>query len=264
MNKKVVYSALVGNYDILKQPEELRQDYDYICFSNDIQEKNCGVWQIRRIPYSHRENVRMSRYVKMHPHTLLPEYEFCLWLDCNQRLTAEHYDKADMLIGNGEISAMVIHPERDCVYQESYALAGYLTGEPYKVYLQTKFLLSQKFPPRAGLYVTCCMLLKPQHPKISRFLNMWWEQCEKFSCRDQMGVMYALAQADVKPAVFFHRDYWMKYRLPHLNEKKQYTFLQRLKRFICRKFFLYRLKLLFFCHGIKDFDWQRVTLIEMQ
>ena len=238
MNKKVIYSALVGDYDILKQPEVIREDYDYICFSNDIKEKSCGVWKIRPIFYENSENVRICRYVKMHPHVLLPEYEFCIWLDCNQRLTTEHYERADQLVLDGQICAMVIHPERDCVYQEAYALAGYLTGNPMKVYQQTKFLLSKRFPPRVGLYVTCCVFFKSQHPQIIKFLDTWWEQCEQYSCRDQMGVMYALYQVQLKPAIFFLRDYWGKYRYSHLNEKIEYTFFQRAIRFIFKKFYL--------------------------
>ena len=224
MNKKVVYTALVGNYDLLKEPEVIRDDYDYICFSNDLPNKHYGVWKVRPISYKNDENVRICRYIKMHPHTLLAEYDYCLWLDCNQRLTEDHYERADQLIHRGEICAMVIHPERDCVYQEAYALAGYLTGNPLKVYLQTKFLLSQKFPARKGLYVTCCMLFQHKHPQIIKFLNTWWSQCEQYSYRDQMGVMYALFQAKLKPAMFFSRSYWEKYRFPHLHEKIKYTF----------------------------------------
>lgn len=264
VSRKVIYTALVGDYDLLPQPEVVRSDYDYVCFSNEFAEGQCGVWQIRRIDYYNQEGVRICRYVKMHPHLLLPEYEYSVWLDCNQRLTEEHYRRADQLIESGAVCAMVIHPERDCVYQEAYALSGYLTGDPEKVYQQTLFLLSHGFPERMGLYVTCCMLLQHQNIQIKDFLDRWWRQCEQFSCRDQMGVMYALTEAGVKPSVFFPRDYWDKYRFPHAVKLPRYSFMQRAIRFAARRFYLLRLRLLFRRHGILGYDWHKVHLITMK
>lgn len=262
-NRKVIYTALAGNYDLLKQPEAVHPDYDYVCFSNDIPEDRLGVWRIRPIGYRNREDVRICRYVKMHPHLLLGEYDRCVWLDCNQRLTEEHYARADRLIAAGSVCAMVLHPERDCVYQEAFALSGYLTGDPEKVYRQTQFLLARGFPPRQGLYVTCCVLLAHHDPRVVRFLESWWELCERYSCRDQMGVMYALAEAGLKPDLFFGRDYWALYRFPHAAPLPHYSFFQRGKRFLARHFFLIRLKLLFRKYGIREFDWHRIQLIGM-
>ena len=42
MNKKVIYTCLVGNYDVLRQPLAIDESYDYICFSNDIKELESG------------------------------------------------------------------------------------------------------------------------------------------------------------------------------------------------------------------------------
>ena len=42
MNKKVIYTCLVGNYDVLRQPLAIDESYDYICFSNDIKEERVG------------------------------------------------------------------------------------------------------------------------------------------------------------------------------------------------------------------------------
>ena len=51
MNRYVIYTAVVGNYDEIKQPQVVDNRFDYILFSNDIKEKNVGIWQVRPIPY---------------------------------------------------------------------------------------------------------------------------------------------------------------------------------------------------------------------
>ena len=39
MNKKVIYTSLVGEYDVLPEPSFVMKDWDYICFSNDYKKK---------------------------------------------------------------------------------------------------------------------------------------------------------------------------------------------------------------------------------
>ncbi|MCD7978378.1 MAG: DUF616 domain-containing protein, partial [Tannerellaceae bacterium] len=83
MNKKVIYTCLVGNYDSLSQPGIVCEEFDYICFSNNIKEQKIGVWQIRPIPFFHGNKTRLSRYVKLNPHIVLPNYIYSLWIDAN-------------------------------------------------------------------------------------------------------------------------------------------------------------------------------------
>ena len=91
MNKKVIYTCLVGNYDVLRQPLAIDESYDYICFSNDIKEERVGVWQIRPIPFKHKDKARLSRYVKILPHRALEDYEWSLWMDANIQITKKEF-----------------------------------------------------------------------------------------------------------------------------------------------------------------------------
>ena len=91
MNKKVIYTCLVGNYDVLRQPLAIDESYDYVCFSNDIKEDRVGVWQIRPIPFVHEDKARLSRYVKILPHRALEDYEWSLWMDANIQITDKEF-----------------------------------------------------------------------------------------------------------------------------------------------------------------------------
>ena len=75
MNKIAIYTVLTGNYDELRQPEVIDETFDYICFSNDIRESQIGIWQVRPFDNRNTNATRESRYPKLNPHAVLPEYE---------------------------------------------------------------------------------------------------------------------------------------------------------------------------------------------
>lgn len=52
MKKFVIYSVLVGNYDDVLQPAVIDDRFDYILFSNDINENNMGVGILKRFQKS--------------------------------------------------------------------------------------------------------------------------------------------------------------------------------------------------------------------
>lgn len=82
--KKVVYTALTGSYDALEQHKYVNPEYDYICFSNDFgDKKKIGIWTIRKIDYPSDDKQLQSRYPKLQPHEVLPEYDVSLYVDAN-------------------------------------------------------------------------------------------------------------------------------------------------------------------------------------
>lgn len=82
--KKCIYTCIIGMYDFLIQPGHVNEDFDYICFTNQII-KDPGVWEIRPLPdVDDLEDLNLiNRYVKMHPHILLKEYDLTIYIDGN-------------------------------------------------------------------------------------------------------------------------------------------------------------------------------------
>jgi len=95
--KKVVYTAVVGDYDTLKDWRNWegginKQDnWDYVCFTDNPDLKS-ELWDIRQIPKeeiieddSHFEGDRTktARKYKLLPHRLFPEHDVSIWLDAS-------------------------------------------------------------------------------------------------------------------------------------------------------------------------------------
>lgn len=236
MNKKAIYTCLVGNYDELRQPLVVDESYDYICFSNDIKEKKVGVWQIRPIPFEHKDKARLSRYVKLLPHRVLQDYEWSLWMDANIQITgAEFYSIVDSKISEGGLIYQVnhCHPPCDCTYDEiKFAYLGNRAGlrEAFRQYWHLK---RDGFPKHWGLFENNCILRQHNKAQAREISEEWWKEYMSHTKRDQFNLMYVYWKNNLKPSLLLPPDndtrnvdylQWNSHAV-----KPQNTFMYRLK-----------------------------------
>lgn len=217
-SKIAIYTCLVGGYDSLEDPEAPDPRCDYICFSNDIPEPQIGVWQIRRFPYENANATRASRFPKLQPHAVLPEYEYSLYIDANQILSRELQERVFRLIDEGAVCGMVVHPERDCVYQEAYFLASSVCGGlsgVRRIFRMVRLLVRERYPEHFGLYCCCAIFRKHHSPEVMAFSDLWWDLYCRYSHRDQMSANYALWKVGLTPAVLWGRDFFLRFSRPH-------------------------------------------------
>ena len=250
MHSLAIYTALTGSYDDLRQPETVRTDADYICFSNDILEKKVGVWAIRPIPFENHDPVRVSRFPKLNPHLVLPEYEASLYVDANLLVTEELDEAVSRAFASQTPCAMVPHPNHKGVYEEGMFLIRHSMGEPFKVYRQITELVRNGFRDDAGLFV--CSLLFRRHldPRVIAFSENWWRGFQAGAKRDQLSVMPALAVAKLVPDILVSPNYVRKNTAPHAA-RHGHSFVWHGWHFAIRTILAYRMKHLFLVHGIE-------------
>ena len=187
----VVYTALFGDYDELLPVETPDSNADYVCFS-DRERETCGVWQIVPSPFYHPDPVRMARYVKLHPFDLFPDYEWALWVDGNLCFKESVTDCVRRVESAGSQVAMIPHKYRDCVYEE--ALECLRCGKVFAgdVVRQVLAYLSEGIPGHGGMYETNCMVMSLKDPDLEDAFSLWWQQVERYSCRDQIALGHVL------------------------------------------------------------------------
>lgn len=202
MNQFVIYTAIVGNYDEIYQPEVIDDRFDYIIFSNDINENTIGVWQIRPINYDNPIQTKIARWVKTHPDELLKEYKFSIWMDANIVIQTDYtYTKAlDLYKKNINISA-ISHPIRKCIYEECAILLTYRLEKEDVVMNWVSFLKSNKYPYNIGLCETG-VLYRVHNEHIKQFNIVWWQYIEQYSRRDQLSFNFALWQQNIECDLF--------------------------------------------------------------
>ena len=63
---KVIYTAIIGGYDELIEPEYIPKEWEFVCFSDrNLKSK---VWDVRKVVPKYEQPVRNSRYYKTKPH----------------------------------------------------------------------------------------------------------------------------------------------------------------------------------------------------
>lgn len=205
MNKIAIYTSLVGGYERLLQPKIIDERFDYICFSSDINEKRVGVWEIREIPFSCSDATRLSRYVKLMPHKAFPEYEYSLWMDANIQIVGrEFYDIILGHINTGMQVGHVVHPFRDCIYDDiKECIVNNRVGywEARRQYLHLK---KEGFPRHYGLYENN-IILRRHNDKlvVTLFEDIWKEYCS-YSKRDQFCLVYIYWKHKFSPSLLFN------------------------------------------------------------
>lgn len=205
--KKVIYSAIVGSYDNIIQPKAVSPDYDYILFNNDISESQIGVWKIRKIPYNNKDNTRIARWVKTHPHILLPEYDFSVWVDSNVVIVSDKvYEIFNELNEKGSLISSFAHPQRDCIYDECLQVALKDKDSFKRMLPQMTYLKEVGYPRHQGLFETNCVY-RAHQKKVSQLNEEWWKMINRFSKRDQLSFNYVLWNNKIECDYLLDKEY---------------------------------------------------------
>ncbi|MBO7433902.1 MAG: DUF616 domain-containing protein [Salinivirgaceae bacterium] len=198
MNKFAIYTAIVGDYDEIPQPLIVDDRFDYILFSNDIKKTKVGAWQIRNIVYENADRIKIARWVKTHPTELLPEYVFSVWIDANIQIKTDYiyYKVMDLFDTSIHIST-VVHPQRDCIYNEMFTVYDSYLETESTLFDWAKILRRNRYPKKNGLNETNILYRNHSTDIIKRFNNLWWSYIEKYSRRDQLSFNFALWQLNI-------------------------------------------------------------------
>ncbi|WOF96301.1 DUF616 domain-containing protein [Segatella copri] len=211
--KKVVYTALTGSYDALEQHKYVNPEYDYICFSNDFgDKKKIGIWTIRKINYPSDDKQLQSRFPKLQPHEVLPEYDISLYVDANVNiLTPYLFRRIDELMKESVKLAGVKHQFRDCLYEEGYRVwIGGVDKNINVIRKQLSYYKQDGFPRHFGMYEANVIFRQHNDPLIIKQCDEWWRLRLNYSKRDQLGYSYTLWKYNIPFAYLLPEDQWAR------------------------------------------------------
>ena len=219
MKKFAIYSAIVGNYDEIIQPLYVDDRFDYILFSNDISEKQVGVWEIQSIPYNNQTQTKIARWVKTHPEELLPDYVCSIWIDANIQISSSYiYSKSIELFDSGAILSCMKHPLRDCVYDEAAEILALGLDHERTIVKWIQRLKNERFPSHFGLFETGIVFRTHTQQLIKLFNGTWWDCILSNSKRDQLSFPYALNKTGLDCIYFLPDSEDIRYSA-HFNYK---------------------------------------------
>ena len=227
----VIYTAITGGKDELREPAFLTPNVDHICFTDNPKLKS-DVWDIRPIKYRHTDPVRVAKHPKLLPHLYLREYDWSLWIDGNFEIKDELTEFIERHISLAAFSAFRQF-QRSCVYDEVQACID--MGKDNPALLRAQGEKYRKFRMPEGLPVVACLVMLRWHndPDVIKTMQLWWEEVEGNSRRDQLSLPYILWKHPADFRFFFdgERPYWNE--LPFL-ERRPHVVGDRSKRGLLR------------------------------
>ena len=212
-NKIAIYTAFTGDYDTLKHPDVIDENCDYICFT-DNPELTSDLWKIILMEESVLDNNRKAKQYKILPHKYLKDYKYSFWLDGTFKIKGSIRDYIYKNIRAESKMLVVVHTERDCVYEE-YDASKIIPRYPRAVMEeQVEYYKSQGFPKHYGLGVMGALFRQHNHPDVIQLMEDWWDENIKYTNQDQLSFAYVAWKNDFHPSVsrvyYWDNEYWAK------------------------------------------------------
>lgn len=194
--KIAVVTAISGGYDTLKPPATPDARYDYYVFS-DTPVHDCGIFTVRPLPYIDGDTTRGARFIKTNVHRLLPEYEYVVWIDANLMIIGDIFPFIEKVTASKSDLGAMLHPLRSSLYDEGKACIEHGRGDTVSIADQMKYYNSINYIPQE-LFETNVLVYNLKSDRTKKFLNMWWNEIDKRSERDQLSVNYCADQSKLR------------------------------------------------------------------
>lgn len=185
----VVFTAVTGGYDVLRDPKYVLPNCDYIVFAD--RPLDCKVWQVHPLNYYEEDIARAARFVKLHPHLYFPNHRISIWIDANISLEGDPQPFIDCL-GEDGVMALFPHPHRNCIYVEARECIKRSKDGAEVIEQQVSKYKARAFPEDAGLFETGVLVRRHMDPKCKQLMAAWWKELFLGSRRDQISLPVAI------------------------------------------------------------------------
>lgn len=196
LERLVVYTALFGDYDVLRDPVGKFSDVDFVCFTDQAGLVS-QVWDIRLVPTEGRSQVELNRIYKFFPHIYLKEYSMSFYVDSNIQIKEKASELFRFLKNCPHTFVLPDHFARNCIYQEAEIIIKSKKGNSALVVSQMNSYKEDGFPENYGLTENNLIFRRQHDPKIIAAMEMWWEEFFQKTKRDQLSLMYVLWKLNI-------------------------------------------------------------------
>lgn len=188
-DKLVVYTAIQGDYDDLKDPLFTDPHITYVCFTDNKNIKS-DIWNIEYTGAVQDSALGIRKY-KILPHLFLKDFHTSIWVDGNLLIKK---DLRQFIRQYGRESNFLCfpHEQRRCIYDEGSEVIRLRKAQKKEVIQQMAYYLKDLYPEDNGLLWGGFMVRNHNNSEIIQVMEEWWEQINCFTKRDQISLPYVL------------------------------------------------------------------------
>ncbi len=185
-----VFTAVFGEHETLREPENKVAGVQYICFTDNPYLRS-NAWQIHYCPPSGSPLMQAKR-IKILAHTVV-DCEISVWFDASLTVL----DVTSALEGfDGDI-ALRKHPARTCAYEEAAHVRIQHRGDPTRIDAVVERYSKEGHPREYGLWCGG-IILRRHNDRTKAFNETWWHEVETGSARDQISLPVVLRRTGIK------------------------------------------------------------------
>ena len=195
---KVIYTAIIGGYDTLVEPDYKPDGWDFVCFTD--RDLESYTWDVRKTLPLYTDNTRTARKHKLLPHRLFPDYEYSLWLDGNIKVVGDvnellgHLDECNY--ATYDHSQNQLDP-RNCIYDEANTILqlgiknnGRYKDNPLLIKGQMERYIKEGYPVNNGLVVQMEVVRRHNETDVIGSMEDQWNELKYNSKREQLSFNY--------------------------------------------------------------------------
>jgi len=191
IKKKAIYTTITEDYDFPKLPRFINDDWDYICFTNNLQ-LNSDFWKIVPMEESELDSVKKSMCYKILPHKYMNGYDCSLWINSDFVVLN---DVNEIIVNYSQGGAVLCFNEytKDCIYDEMLSFISMKKSDSNILIKQIKKYIESGYPRHNGLADTCILYREHNDPRVIQVMEDWWYEYEvqNYSILDKYSFNYA-------------------------------------------------------------------------
>jgi len=217
-----VYTAIAGNYDTLQeQPESVRLPGVEFCAFLD-QPISSLTWTVKAGAVSYSSSRLNAKFHKILSHKAFSKGEITMWVDgsITLRATTSVPSLVERLLQNTDI-AVFQHPRRYCLYQEAIHCIHHRLDVSNVIREQVYRYTQEGYPANHGL-AECTVILRRDTRQVREFNELWWDEIQRGSVRDQISFPYVVWRTGIKvsyfPGYLGDREFFL--RQPHARSRR--------------------------------------------
>lgn len=228
--KKVIYTVVCGQYDLIKPIKHHNNDIDYICFTDDSYSGVIPKPWIHRI--AKKDNLRgkeLNRFYKINSIDILPEYDYSLYIDGNIEILRDPFDYFLQSIGD-DVIGMYSHYCRSNIYEEGVVCAKLGLVYQWELVKQIRTYTNNGF--RSDSLFEANVIFRKHDERLRKALNFWWMEYFNGVKRDQISFTYAMEMNNINVKSFGKSDVRFTNHYFKINHHKHSKLLSVKKRLV--------------------------------
>jgi len=230
MKLPVIYSCLINNYSIIKEPpKNLQKKFNFFLFA-DSNVKFKGWTNIKIKVDKSISQRRMAKKPKTQPWNFF-ESDYSVWIDANMELHEDIFLKTfDKFKESKKSLGIFEHSSRNNILDEIDDVKKRLKDDPVLLDSQKNEYQSNFGDlTKISLYQGGFIMRDHSDPELRLSMNRWQKEIDKFSARDQISFPIALRNFPKEKIFLLKKDQFRK--MVKINSHNKFTSEYKPKNF---------------------------------